>query len=357
MSKRLEYIEGIRDWAALVVLAFHFTKETFGQVFPVYNTVWLNFWLVGPLAVYVFFILSGDALSTTFLKTQDFSFLARLVIKRYFRLAGPILAACLMVYVLMKLGLTFNHEASVILQAEQWLGSFINFPANIARAVKYGLLDVFVDHSKESSYVPFLWPMSIELYGSFLLFTFLAIFSKLKRPLLLLLLAATWLTALGSFFGLFFIGLCFAAWRELGVFNQPFCRKVSPALIIVAIVADSLLIHLSAKPPQASIVIAVLLVFGLYSNKTCLNFFSNKFSLYLGRISFPLYLTHFSVLVSFTSWATLQMVQLNRFDLPHSLAVAAASCALALAVAELFTRVERPYLQMLNQLASRAVRS
>jgi peptidoglycan/LPS O-acetylase OafA/YrhL len=357
MSKRLDYIEGIRGWAALVVLVFHLTRETFGASFPVYHSVWLNFWLDGPLAVYVFFILSGDALSTTFLKTQDLSFLARMVVKRYFRLAGPILAACLMVYVIMKAGLNFNHEASVIVQAEDWLGSFINFPPNFARALKYGLLDVFVEHRKEKSYVPFLWPMSIELYGSFMLFTFLAIFAKLKRPMVVLLVAASWLTALGSFYGLFFVGMCFSAWRELGVFNRPVYRRWSVALILIAVVADSLLTAINAKPPQASIVIGVCLVFGLYSNPRCLTFFSNRLSRYLGRISFPLYLTHFSVLISFTSWAILKMVEFNRFDVAHSLAVAAASGALALVVAELFTRVERRYLQTLNQLVSRVVRS
>ena len=357
MIKRLDYIEGIRGWAALVVLVFHFTRETFGASFPVYHSIWLHFLLDGPLAVYVFFILSGDALSTTFLKTQDFSFLARMVVKRYFRLAGPILAACLMVYILMKAGLHFNREAAVIVQAEDWLGAFINFPPSLLRAIKYGLLDVFFEHSKEKSYVPFLWPMSIELYGSFMLFAFLAIFTKLKRPLLLLLIAATWLTALGSFFALFFVGLCFAAWRDLGVFNRPLCVRWSTPLIIIAIVADSILMELNAKPPQASILIAVCLVFGLYSNQHCLTFFSNKLSRYLGRISFPLYLTHFAVLISFTSWAILQLVEFKRFDFAHSLAVATASGALALGLAELFTRVERRYLMTLNQVVSRAVRS
>jgi len=80
MIKRLDYIEGIRGWAALVVLVFHFTRETFGASFPAYHSIWLHFLLDGPLAVYVFFILSGDALSTTFLKTQDCSFLARMVV-------------------------------------------------------------------------------------------------------------------------------------------------------------------------------------------------------------------------------------------------------------------------------------
>lgn len=96
--------------------------------------------------------------------------------------------------------------------------------------------------------------------------------------------------------------------------------------------ADSILMELNAKPPQVSILIAVCLVFGLYSNQTCPMFFSNKLAGYLGRISFPLYLWHFAVLISFTSWANLQMVDFNRFYFAHSLAVATASGALALGV-------------------------
>ncbi len=47
MIKRLDYIEGIRGWAALVVLVFHFTRETFGASFPVYHSIWLHFLLDG----------------------------------------------------------------------------------------------------------------------------------------------------------------------------------------------------------------------------------------------------------------------------------------------------------------------
>lgn len=356
MSSRLDYIEGIRGWAALSVLVFHLFRETFGQLVPAFNSVLLNFWLDGPLAVYVFFVLSGDALSTTFIKTQDFSFLARLVVKRYFRLAGPILAACLMVYLLMKLGLNFNHEAGAIVHREDWLGSFIAFPPDFARAVKYGLLDVFVAHRKETSYVPFLWPMSIELYGSFILFTFLAIYTRLKNPLGVIAIATGWLTLLGSFFALFFVGLCFAAWREQGVFNRPLFAKWSPALIVGVVVADSFLMHYGFKPPQASIALAICLVFGLYSNQRCLAFFSNRLSRYLGRISFALYLTHFSVLVSFTSWAIIKMAETDRLDFPHVLGVATASCAIAFLVAEIFTRGERVYLKALNQMVLRVVK-
>ena len=140
----------------------------------------------------------------------------------------------------------------------------------------------------------------------------------------------------------------------LSLFTRETCGASFP---VYPFLAGTILMELNAKPPQASILIAVGLVFGLYSNQTCLRFFSNKLSRYLGRISFPLYLTHFAVLISFTSWAILQMVEFKRFDFAHSLAVATASGALALGVAELFTRVERRYLMTLNQVVSRAVRS
>lgn len=356
MTNRLEYIEGIRGWAALIVLVFHLTAETFGESFPAYRNVVLHFLLDGPLAVYVFFILSGDALATTFLKTRNFSFLARLVVKRYFRLAGPILASCLIVYAIMTLRLNFNHEAAAIVHREDWLGSFICFPPRFVEAVKYGLLDVFVAHRKETSYNPFLWPMSYELYGSFMVFATLAIYAQLRRPLSVLLATAAWLTVLGSFYALFFMGVCFSAWRELGVFSRPRLKKWSFALITLAIVVDTMLSEFRMKPPQASVIIAACLVIGFYSNAGCLAFFSNRVSRYLGRISFPLYLTHFAIIVSFTSWAISWLATNNRLDFAHSLGVVAASCVFSLLFAESFTRAEQAYLRFLNRWVGRLVK-
>src|SRR5262245_41931407 len=69
VHERVHEIDGVRGWAALSVLFFHLFWELFGGVVPAFRSSILRFWLDGPLAVYIFFVLSGDALSWPFLLT------------------------------------------------------------------------------------------------------------------------------------------------------------------------------------------------------------------------------------------------------------------------------------------------
>src|SRR5690242_4690965 len=108
---RVHEIDGVRGWAALSVVVFHLFWELFGGEVPTFRSAALRFWLDGPLAVYVFFVLSGDALSWPFFASGDARILDRTVVKRYFRLAIPIFYSSLLCFLLMRAGLTFNHQA------------------------------------------------------------------------------------------------------------------------------------------------------------------------------------------------------------------------------------------------------
>ena len=80
---RIHEIDGLRGSASLVVVTFHFTWETFGFIQPSITNGYVKFFLDGPLAVYIFFVLSGDALSTPFLHSRNMSIWQRAVAKRY----------------------------------------------------------------------------------------------------------------------------------------------------------------------------------------------------------------------------------------------------------------------------------
>ena len=94
---RYHALDGIRGWAALSVVAFHMVWETFGARFPEFRNVASASLLDGWLAVSVFFVLSGEALSTGCLVKQDSRIALDLGVRRYPRLVIPILAVCLMV--------------------------------------------------------------------------------------------------------------------------------------------------------------------------------------------------------------------------------------------------------------------
>ena len=108
--KRIGEIDGVRGWAALCVLLFHLVWETFGNLFPLIKVPYLKLFFDGPMAVYVFFILSGDALSSGYIRSLNKNLIYKLIIKRYFRLLGPILLSCLIVYFLLYFHLTFNID-------------------------------------------------------------------------------------------------------------------------------------------------------------------------------------------------------------------------------------------------------
>lgn len=339
MKKRLHEIDGIRGWAALVVLIFHLTWEIFGVNFPLYRTYYFKFLLDGPLAVYIFFVLSGDALSNGYMRLKDENYLAKLAIKRYFRLAGPILLSCLIVYILMKAHLTFNHQASKFVNRDDWLGAALPFRESFQDLLSYALLNVFTKHSIDNSYNPFLWPMSIELYGSFFIFSILFSLKFLKRPLIITSMAAFYLWVLGSFYSLFFIGLTFSILRQKGFF-QKLKNHGKPSLFMAIIFAlailDSLLEKHSFRLPQASIFLAGAFVFTVHSSYPLTNFFSNSISRYLGKISFPLYLSHFAVIVSYTSWIIDYYGAIGALDFIHSGAIIISSTFISILIADIF---------------------
>jgi len=355
MQKRLNEIDGLRGWASLVVLTFHMTWEMFGSVFPVYRLYFLRFFLDGSLAVGVFFVLSGDALSNGFLANGNYRSLVRLVMKRYFRLAGPILLSCSVVYLLLKLNMSFSHLAARIVGSEDWLAVVLPFDASFFPMLDYGLIRVFTEHSVDISYNPFLWPMSTELYGSFFIFGILFSFRHLKRPLFIVAAIAGYLWILGSIYSLFFVGLCFSILRTENFFEKV---KKSPKArlsflgLFLLVVADALLTLFNFTSLQVLMLMAASIVFLVYSNENLISFFSNKLSRYLGRISFPLYLCQFSVIISYTSWITINYRRHNILDFSHSILIVISSIFVTFIVAEIFARIEKWYLGKLNSVVT-----
>jgi peptidoglycan/LPS O-acetylase OafA/YrhL len=362
-AERLREIDGIRGWAAFCVLLFHLTWELFGEVEPAVRNPYTHIFLDGPLAVYVFFVLSGDALSTGFVSTRDYSSLSKMVLKRYFRLTGPIFLSCVIVYTLMKLGLTYNADAALIVDREDWLGIFIRFEPDFLDLVRYGLIGVYTGHVPQTSYNPILWPMSIEMIGSLAVFSFCGAMAYVKRPLPVALWCAVLLWILGSWYSLFFFGMSFSLLRHEGFFDRMRANRRLQVLSLVGLVcigiADGYALSGPAtvgdakfvKPPEISIVMATGIVFLIYCNASLISLLRRGLSRYLGKISFPLYLTHFAIVVSLTSY------EITRAESPLTLSygvfVVTTSIAAALVLADVFARVESRYLKWVDGLIAR----
>lgn len=359
-AARCYEIDGIRGWAALSVLLFHLLWEIFGVVRPGYRSPDLFPLIDGHLALYVFFVLSGDALSLSFTDSRRDTLSARVVLKRYFRLAGPVLFACAITYLLMRLGLNFNSAAGDIVQRSDWLGAFLQFEPSFAKMLRYGLISVFTDGVGPTSYNPFLWTMSIELAGSLLVFCLFPIKRCLRNELFALSVATLYLWLLGSLFALFLAGVVFGMLRDRGVFdalrrNVELNRAASVAGVVAIYLLDKYSTRWGLPASVMKIALASSIVFVCYASRDLLTFVRAKISRGLGRISFSLYLMQFPVIVSFTSWCIVQGAAHPDSLIASPPIIVLASLVVTMVVAMLTTALEARYLRVVDFVLDRFV--
>lgn len=301
---RLELLDGLRGWAAFGVVLFHVFWETFGEIFPGFRNPITGFLCDGRLAVSVFFVLSGEALSAAFFAGKGDASTIRLAIKRYPRLAIPILASCLIVYLFDRYGLAFNQEAAAIVHRSDWMGDWLRFPLSFSHTLRYALWDVFVSADYRQAVNPMLWTMKIELMGSFFIFALLLAWKRLSRPRLLVLVLFVATAAapmeMANYLSCFLAGLTFADWRARGFFAAAPSRfGWAPLAAAGAFAAADGLLH-AVGCDDGKATLAVLLLLAIYSSPLASRFFACGLSRALGRISFPLYLIQFPVLLSLT---------------------------------------------------------
>jgi peptidoglycan/LPS O-acetylase OafA/YrhL len=346
-------IDGIRGWAAVSVVFYHFFWESFGVQYAFIRTGTFSFVLDGTLAVYIFFILSGDALSNSFFVNKSTFPTVRLVVARYFRLTFMVAVSCLVAYFLMKLHLTFSQQMGVIVKREDWFGIFIDFPPDLYQCLRYSLYDVFFRHDVHTSYNPFLWTMSIELLGSMLVFINVFVLNHIKKPLPFLLVQFFIFGYMESWLGLFILGMVLGYLRAEGTLDKFISWKyswwLSMAAIVAVIVFDMVRNPAVQKSFNEFFIMASCLVAAIYCNSTLRALFRSKLSRFWGEISFPLYAIHFSVLVSYTAWLTILAEQEVQAKNPLVLLIPFSSVILSMGMAFLFYKMEKGFLRWMNR--------
>lgn len=339
------------------MLLFHLIYEMFSQLFPVLKSSFLSPLLDGHLPVFVFFVLSGDALSSNYFKSFDERAVDRMLVKRYFRLTVPVFISCAAVFLIVRLGADFHTQAAPIVHREDWLGPVLQIDITCSRLIKYGLIDVYAAHSPTKSYNPMLWTMSVELVGSMFILLLCYAWQRLKQPIYLVGVAAAVLLALGSMYGLFLVGMGLAYLRRAGILDrierEPWMPLLSFTLAMAVIIVNSLLVN-THLPVTAYLLMSAVFVAASYMSPVLKRFFSNRLSRYLGEVSFPLYLIHFSVLISLLSYGVAYESRrgsgLTLLDMvPWMLAAVAAS----LVAAHGFRVVERRLLRIIDLMTMR----
>jgi peptidoglycan/LPS O-acetylase OafA/YrhL len=355
MSDRLHEVDGIRGWAALVVLLYHTFGEMLKYAVPEINSPWLAPFLSSDIAVLMFFILSGDALSSGFFAGQGDRFIDRLMVRRYFRLTVPIFFSCFVTYIVLRMDLNYHAEAAIILHREDWLGNFLRFHESFVSLLHYSLTGVYVSHSAEKSYNPFLWTMSVEMVGSILVFLLCYTWERLRNPPMICIVLSVFLTCFGSFLGLFFAGAYIGYLRKIGFLNRLLHKKNYQyfcLLVVIAIVA-MLIFFAYAELPASFLPVrmglALMLVFCFYTHPGLKNFFSNRFSQFLGDISFPLYLIHFQILISLMSWLVVRdYSDTGTVIQSHMVVIGSVAVGASMSAAWLTRRLEKQVLKKID---------
>ncbi len=304
-------IDGIRGWASFSVLLYHTFHEMLTRLVPWVNSAWLAPFFQGRLAVCVFFVLSGDALSTGFLArgaTTPGS-IDRLLVRRYTRLTIPILMSCALVFLLRAVHADWHAAASAVIDRPDWLGGLIAFDFSLSGLLRYALLGVYTSHSKATSYNPFLWTMSIEMIGSMLVFLTCYLWPRLRNAPLTILVVAGVLFCLNSWFCLFFVGMFLGRLRVDSFFARTMAsrgRQIASALGFVAVVLLLVATDGHPLPLFFDFAVAIAVVFVLYSQRQLRCFLRGRLSTWVGDVSFPIYLVQFAVIISLESWLVME---------------------------------------------------
>ncbi|WP_265577145.1 acyltransferase family protein [Pseudomonas protegens] len=318
LKGRVNFLDGLRGWAALVVLIAHlnaflldpaiyskgaiFDSFTDGNYLASALAFILNVTPDGSLAVQIFFVLSGYALSVSYLKPGREG-LALAVVSRYFRLMMPIFIVAIITYLVAAAGLFFNIEAvSIKERYSGWIYAFYTNPISFINAIKFSLYDVFFKGVSEKTLNPPLWTMRVELIGSFVIYAYLFFFrsgSRVHWPVAALL--ALFFAWNQSFY------LCFISGYLIAEVNKRFpldivaskIRSVEAIslLLLCFVVVFSYFVKGAPYNNYGSLIAIGVVLFVSYS-KVASGLLSNSVSRFLGTISFPLYLIHVPVIFS-----------------------------------------------------------
>ncbi|MEQ1769130.1 MAG: acyltransferase [Devosia sp.] len=350
-ADRIGAMDGLRGWAALAVVIFHFTWEMFGHSMPEFRSLLPAFLGSGRLAVAIFFTLSGYVLTVRRWRRDDNPPYRRVALKRYVRLTIPIFISAMLFFALMVLGLTPTQQAADILQNYYWMGSIAGFQPNLLEAIFFGLLGAY-GLQRGHLYHPFLWTMIIELWASLLVFWFSQgwkwLFREPYTPLIVSTLIFLWVFPLAA---CFFLGAIVALMQRDGrLFRDPPSARESlmATIVFVAGVCAATFMHVRSEmfTPETvrglipASLTGVVVTFAAVRSAPVARILMTGASQAMGRLSFPLYLAHGIIAASFAPALVVWTNAMGPIDTLDASLISLASILASLALAQMLLPVE-----------------
>lgn len=358
-NKDFPFIEGLRGCAALQVIALHyccFFLPVLGRVDGPLHFSWettttkspIFFLLDGYSAVYLFFLMSGFVLARSFLEPR-FGVPAT-IIKRFLRLFLPIVAAVGLAIVLTTL-VPSARLAAETLSGSAWAAGLYHNPLSVAGILKDVFLSSLVlgyqDGSvlahwsalfdwrspASDSFVPPLWTLHLEFWGSMLVLALAQAYRRLPRWLFVAMLAGL----IGSLrldrYGMFPIGFCAYLIHDR-LLRLHVERSTLVGLVLVLLAAC--IAPMGDGKGQTGLA-AILLFAATMLSPPLRRWLASPWARRLGRLSFSIYLLHFPIL--FTAGAAIFVASAPLGYLPACFLSLAVGTLLTFGLAELFERI------------------
>ncbi|MDD2613903.1 MAG: acyltransferase [Methanosarcina sp.] len=325
MTEKITYLDGLRGIAAVNVMIMHFfivflpamiysdrMPSHLGNFEQVFSNTPLGLIGAGNFSVCIFFILSGYVLTQKYFKTKDKNIIISGAVRRYIRLFIPVLAAILLSYLMASAGVFHYYIETVTISGNNNYAGYWIFTPNIADAIKQAVWGTFF--AGEDTYNPVLWTMTIEFYGSMLVFAMAFLFGQQRARWTFYLAAAVFF--FNSYYLAFIIGMGLADTlnSKISIFKTG--NKIVLGIILISglfigsypvgtVTNDSLYSFLNNgifQTPKLTyhILGAGMILYVLLNSQWLQNIFSSQLLIFLGKISYSLYLIHFLVISSFT---------------------------------------------------------
>lgn len=319
-TNRLIPLEASRGIAATIVLAHHFLLAFFPVVEPRIIGRWYYVFVNGTGAVHFFFVLSGFVLCWAYFRTGEISRLKEGFIKRWPRLAAPVLITTITSFSLFYFNFYYFENAGKLSQSV-WLSTFggalkPDFHPSLFEAIKQGLTTFITG---DPNYNINLWTMKPEFMGSMVVFTtaaFISIVLSYQFLLISFFLFSFWALGIYSDIFPFIAGIFLSAHlarREIKIstYYAVFMLLLGIFLLGYAIPEKNYfwfryLNYFDIAPGKIEIVThsigSSLIIFAIMTNSRIYRGLNNRLCNYLGVFSFPLYLVHTLVICSFSSF-------------------------------------------------------
>lgn len=375
-AEKLDYIDGLKVLACLMIFNFHFINAFYCGIYSlnpadfhapaveyILGSTPLNLLAGGKFGVRIFMTLSGFFVGYRFFTTGDERSLTNGAVKKYFRLIFPIVLVNIAIYILMLTGCFKNAEASALTGCEVFFGNYNQFAPNLFAAIKEAVIGCFVTGANQ--YNGPLWFIYYEFFGTLLIAGILALFGKYRSRYVAYALGA--LLLIRTDFLPFILG-CVVC--DLTYSDYKWLRKITDqkwlmwiTLIVGAFLGSfppigeryegTIYEYFPAKVLFFYIVGAAMVLFALLHLKAPKKLLGNKVFVWFNRYSYGFYLVHFTVLCTFACGMYLLLHdRMNYYVLTFLIYIT--SFVLTTFIAWLINRfVEKPGMKLANKVAAK----